>query len=135
MDSPITILVPWNQQDDDLHQEGDLIQIDVDDLEKLSRKWGKENSHNGEKSFKCVQCAFATVTKGRLKQHLATHTNVKPFKCGQCSYSAVTKGRLKQHLATHTNVKPFKCGQCTYAAVAKGCLKQHLAKHSGVKPC
>jgi len=94
-----------------------------------------EQTHTGEKPFKCPHCKYAAKQKGNLEQHIRiVHDGIKKYQCSYCDYKSGYNSSLKRHERTHTHEKSFECPHCEYAANQKPYLKRHiLIVHDGIK--
>ena len=88
---------------------------------------------DGEKPYKCDECAYRTTQSGALKTHKLIHSGEKPYKCDVCEYSTTRSGNLKTHTLKHTGEKPYKCDECAFSTTQSGTLKTHEMIHTGEK--
>ena len=65
----------------------------------------------GEKSFKCNQCNFASVRADNLRRQLK-----KAYKCNHLRFG-------NEDIQTHSGEKAYKCHQCDFASVQAGKLR------------
>ena len=75
---------------------------------------------------KADSCINASVQAGDLE----TYSVQKSYKCNQCEYASVSAGSLRRHLKTHSGEKSYKCSQCDYASIEAGNLRRHLKTHN-----
>ena len=83
------------------------------------------NTHSGEKSTKCDQCAYASTKKDSLKIHSGERENL----CDQCHFASPWKASLSAHFNAHSGEKSTKCDQCAYASTKKGSLKKTFRRN------
>lgn len=103
------------------------------DLDEVSIKVPKVNSHGKIKTHKCKQCGFVAVTKISFWEHTKAH--IKPEKmlsCPKCPFVTEYKHHLEYHLRNHQRSKPFQCPSCSYSCVNKSMLNSHLKSHSSI---
>ncbi|KAM4607191.1 uncharacterized protein ACJ7VT_015472 [Polymixia lowei] len=70
------------------------------------------NSHAGEKAFKCPECDKECARRDHLAVHLRIHTGEKPHSCPFCGKSFAQTSNLNVHLRMHTGEKPYFCNTC-----------------------
>merc|ERR1712096_471811 len=88
-----------------------------------------EQTHTGEKPFKCPHCKYAAKQKGNLRNHIrVVHDGIKKYQCSHCDYKSGYKQDMKQHEQTHTGEKPFKCPHCEHATNQKSNLSKHIRR-------
>ena len=85
-------------------------------------------THTGEKSHKCDQCAFASSQAGHLRIHLKTHTVEKENICNQCDHAC--SSNLRTHIKMHSGEKSHKCKQCGFAFTGAGSFYGNIWKHT-----
>lgn len=71
-----------------------------------------DESHMGEKAFKCSECDKAFARRDHFIVHLRIHTGERPHKCSFCRKSFAQRSNLNVHLRTHTGEKPYFCRSC-----------------------
>lgn len=49
--------------------------------------------------------------------------------CPYCPYSTTAKGRLRDHILTHTGEKPHPCPHCGRCFAQKSTMRRHAVKH------
>lgn len=54
--------------------------------------------HNGQRPYKCCDCAGAFRSKGDLRSHRKLHVDDRPFICGKCGKTFKTYQYLVKHL-------------------------------------
>ena len=86
--------------------------------------------HNGQKTYKCIQCDFASSYASSLGAHSKTHSGEKSYSCNQCDYASFFASNLRIHLKIHSGEKSNKCNQCNYASSQAGNLRTHLKIHN-----
>ena len=85
-----------------------------------------------EKTHKCEACSLAFLTKGRLLQHMKTHTDIKPYKCPRCEKHFGQLSYLKTHMKrSHATEKMFSCNICFKSFAQKYILNKHMKSHIG----
>ncbi|XP_056631463.1 zinc finger protein 431-like [Diorhabda sublineata] len=60
----------------------------------------------------CDICGMRLSCKGKLGQHLRTHTGDRPFPCTICPRKFISKDILRAHMRVHTGEKPYVCMYC-----------------------
>ncbi|XP_059611747.1 gastrula zinc finger protein XlCGF67.1-like [Phlebotomus argentipes] len=86
-----------------------------------------QNSHSGEKPFKC-ECGKAFAYNSNLVEHRKMHTMVKEHKCSHCDKAFRRSNMLKEHERVHTRDRPFKCSFCGADFTQSNSLKKHIRK-------
>ncbi|XP_070772583.1 zinc finger protein 235-like [Enoplosus armatus] len=71
-----------------------------------------DETHRGEKAFKCHECDKKFARRDHLAVHLRIHTGERPHKCCFCRKSFAQSSNLNVHLRTHTGEKPYFCKSC-----------------------
>ncbi|KFM67037.1 Chorion transcription factor Cf2, partial [Stegodyphus mimosarum] len=49
--------------------------------------------------------------------------------CPYCSYSTSVKGRLRDHMLTHTGERPHSCPYCGRRFAQKSSMRRHAMRH------
>lgn len=91
-------------------------------------------SYQGEKPYKCKQCAASFVRFGHLQRHEYVHCEVKPFQCKICPKSFTQYRNLQTHMYKHTGERPFRCNYCPKGFTQYGTLQAHERTHTGERP-
>ena len=103
------------------------------------------NTHSGEKSTKCDQCAYASTKKDSLKIHggetwnkyaslhaynlrviLKTHNTEHLCKCKHCDFTLSGPSTLRRLLETNCGQNTNSCNQCKYASYQTGNLRTNM---------
>ena len=92
-----------------------------------------QDSHKGEKPFRCEVCGKGFPRKSSLQQHELTHTQQKDHEC-ECGLKFGQKSNLIRHQKTHTGQKDHLCTVCGLGFQRRTELTTHMMKHTGVKP-
>lgn len=71
-----------------------------------------DETHTGEKAFKCSECDKTFARRDHLAVHLRIHTGEKPHKCRFCGKSFAQSSNLNVHLRMHTGERPYFCKSC-----------------------
>ncbi|KAM4591656.1 uncharacterized protein PAE49_017814 [Odontesthes bonariensis] len=71
-----------------------------------------DESHAGEKAFKCSQCDKEFARRDSLALHLRVHTGEKPHRCLFCGKFFTQSSNLRVHMRKHTGEKPYFCNSC-----------------------
>ncbi|XP_033957099.1 oocyte zinc finger protein XlCOF20-like isoform X2 [Pseudochaenichthys georgianus] len=71
-----------------------------------------EESHKGNKAFKCLECNKEFDQRHHLIMHIRIHTGEKPFACDHCDKSFVQNSTRVVHMRLHTGEKPYYCNNC-----------------------
>ena len=84
-----------------------------------------DESHPGEKPFKCETCDYTTRLEHSLRTHTYTHTGDRPYKCDECESAFTQWAHLRRHKLVHSGEKPFKCDLCSFRTAHSGNLNSH----------
>ncbi|KAM4599950.1 uncharacterized protein V3H82_009498 [Fundulus diaphanus] len=71
-----------------------------------------DESHAGQKAFKCFACHKEFARKDSLTLHLRVHTGEKPHRCPFCGKFFTQTSNLRVHMRKHTGEKPYFCSSC-----------------------
>ncbi|XP_038163377.1 zinc finger protein 354C-like [Cyprinodon tularosa] len=71
-----------------------------------------DESHQGQKAFKCFECHKEFARKDSLTLHLRVHTGEKPHRCPFCEKTFTQTSNLRVHMRKHTGEKPYYCSSC-----------------------
>ncbi|XP_063730899.1 zinc finger protein OZF-like [Eleginops maclovinus] len=71
-----------------------------------------DESHKGNKAFKCMHCNKEFDQRHHLIMHIRIHTGEKPFTCDYCDKSFVQNSCRVVHMRLHTGEKPYFCKSC-----------------------
>lgn len=71
-----------------------------------------DESHMGEKAFKCTQCDKVFEQKHGLVLHVRVHTGEKPYSCDFCGKTFTQNSNRVVHMRQHTGEKPYFCINC-----------------------
>ncbi|XP_041866455.1 zinc finger and SCAN domain-containing protein 32-like isoform X1 [Melanotaenia boesemani] len=71
-----------------------------------------DESHMGEKAFKCSECDKEFARRDSLALHLRVHTGEKPHRCPFCGKFFTQSSNLRVHMRKHTGEKPYFCNSC-----------------------
>ncbi|CAG6016483.1 unnamed protein product [Menidia menidia] len=71
-----------------------------------------DESHAGEKAFKCSECDKEFARRDSLALHLRVHTGEKPHQCPFCGKFFTQSSNLRVHMRKHTGEKPYFCHSC-----------------------
>ncbi|XP_069363584.1 zinc finger protein 260-like isoform X4 [Maniola hyperantus] len=129
--SNIDSIVKKKKASDNTVSETELSEEDdvQSNVECGNSKMLTDKTHDVE-IFSCKLCAYKTLRKDNLTEHVATHT----FACRLCGTEFSRKSVLVRHLRTHTGEKPYPCTLCDYRSTFKKGLVEHMKVHSGEKP-
>ncbi|XP_027623419.1 zinc finger protein 772 [Tupaia chinensis] len=94
----------------------------------------EENSHRGQRHYKCSECGKAFSRKDSLVQHQRVHTGERPYECGECGKTFSRKPILAQHQRIHTGEMPYECGICGKVFNHSSNLIVHQRVHTGARP-
>lgn len=84
-------------------------------------------------SVVCDICGMRLSCKGKLPQHLRTHTGDKPFACNICPKKFIAKDILAAHMRVHTGEKPYECKFCAKKFAHSAPYRYHIKTHTGEK--
>lgn len=73
----------------------------------------------------CKKCNAKFPDRYSFKMHIKSHEGEKCFKCPECAYAAFNQRSLDTHMLTHSGIKPFECDDCDLAFRQKQLLKRH----------
>ncbi|KAJ1678380.1 hypothetical protein EV182_004168, partial [Spiromyces aspiralis] len=88
----------------------------------------------------CEHCHKCFNRRGKLEDHLRTHTGERPFACPVegCGKTYMRSAHLTSHMRTHDEglKRAFKCTHpgCTAGFATKQHLNRHFAIHETPKP-
>ena len=97
-------------------------------LNERKRAYEERNIREGR--FSCDSCTFNAPNRGRLVEHVRSHTGERPFTCDICDFTSKTSKGLSDHSKKHGE-KPLHCNECDYRTNRKADLDHHLKKHTG----
>uniref|UniRef100_A0A6P7F0F7 Zinc finger protein 391-like n=1 Tax=Diabrotica virgifera virgifera TaxID=50390 RepID=A0A6P7F0F7_DIAVI len=81
----------------------------------------------------CDICGMRLSCKGKLGQHLRTHTGDRPFPCTVCPRKFISKDILRAHMRVHTGEKPYICMYCGKKFAHGAPYRYHIKTHTGEK--
>uniref|UniRef100_A0A1A8IXE7 C2H2-type domain-containing protein n=2 Tax=Nothobranchius kuhntae TaxID=321403 RepID=A0A1A8IXE7_NOTKU len=90
-----------------------------------------EESHSGQKAFKCSECHKEFTRKDSLTLHLRVHTGEKPHRCHFCGKFFTQTSNLRVHMRKHTGEKPYFCNSCGKMVAHSYHLKTCSRRSSG----
>uniref|UniRef100_A0A1A7Z3F1 C2H2-type domain-containing protein n=2 Tax=Iconisemion striatum TaxID=60296 RepID=A0A1A7Z3F1_9TELE len=90
-----------------------------------------EESHTGQKAFKCSECHKEFTRKDSLTLHLRVHTGEKPHRCHFCGKFFTQTSNLRVHMRKHTGEKPYFCNSCGKMVAHSYHLKTCSRRSSG----
>ena len=92
-------------------------------------KEAHENTHTGNKNFKC-HCGKAYSSKKALYDHTKlVHSETKvTYSCEICGKVLRDKYKLKYHMMVHSEKRNFKCSQCSVEFKGAENLRKHVLK-------
>lgn len=120
----------WNEDDDSssLYEYHSIeVYVDLEQPpreEKTCRFCGKnfkkdsilirhvDQSHDGQKAFKCMKCNKEFEQRHQLILHIRIHTGEKPFSCDFCGKSFSQNSARIVHMRVHTGERPYLCKKC-----------------------
>ncbi|ELU03235.1 hypothetical protein CAPTEDRAFT_180624 [Capitella teleta] len=94
-----------------------------------------ENSHTGNKPFKCDVCpkAFFRSSLRKIAKHKKVHSDVKPHRCQLCGKGFKFPYKLTAHMTIHTKEGRHRCPHCLKVFTAYSTLRKHNCKVEGPK--
>ncbi|MBN3280066.1 ZN658 protein, partial [Polyodon spathula] len=104
---------------------------------------GKSFRHSGtlkahqrihDKPYRCSDCGKCFSRVDHLETHQRTHTGEKPYRCSDCGKSFSRLHHFQIHQRIHTGEKPYRCTTCRKCFNNPGSLKVHQRTHTGEKP-
>ena len=110
---------------------------DIENKNTLQEHELRKHGNTEHGTISCEFCGMTFVHNFRLRKHVFdAHENKRPFICDICSKTYKHKGKLADHLLTHSGEKNFLCTreECGKAFTTKTTLIQHERVHTGVKP-
>jgi hypothetical protein len=99
-----------------------------------AEKSAHENTHTGQKNFKCDQCEKAYSSKKALLDHnkIIHPAEIVVHSCQICGKKLRDKYKLKYHMMVHSEKRNFKCSHCSVEFKGGENLRKHMAKfHHG----
>ncbi|XP_017284841.1 zinc finger and SCAN domain-containing protein 12-like [Kryptolebias marmoratus] len=90
-----------------------------------------DESHIGQKAFKCSECHKEFARKDSLTLHLRVHTGEKPHRCPFCGKFFTQTSNLRVHMRKHTGEKPYFCNSCGKMVAHSYHLKTCSRRSSG----
>lgn len=81
----------------------------------------------------CDICGLRLSCKGKLGQHLRTHSGDRPFPCTVCPRRFISKDILRAHMRVHTGEKPYVCMYCGKKFAHGAPYRYHIKTHTGEK--
>ncbi len=84
---------------------------------------------HSDKKHQCTLCAYSTVWKWNMKNHMLKHAGVKPYKCTLCEKSFTRSSDLKDHVIIHSGDNPHRCLVCRQTFASSRNLKRHKLRH------
>ena len=82
--------------------------------------------HSGEKSYKCIQCDYASSHADNLRTHLKTHSGEEK---NATNVTMTEAGTLRTYMKIHNGEKFNKCTRCDFASAEEDDLRRHLKTH------
>ncbi|XP_017770729.1 PREDICTED: histone H4 transcription factor [Nicrophorus vespilloides] len=83
-------------------------------------------------NYKCSMCDMTCSKPSMLAIHIRfRHVNERPFKCHLCAFATVTKMNLEDHLTTHCPDKLMACEECDFSCRSFYGLEKHYIKKHG----
>lgn len=71
-----------------------------------------DQSHAGQKAFKCMKCNKEFEQRHQLILHVRIHTGEKPFSCDFCGKTFSQNSARIVHQRVHTGERPYLCKRC-----------------------
>lgn len=71
-----------------------------------------DQSHEGQKAFKCMKCNKEFEQRHQLILHVRIHTGEKPFSCDFCGKTFSQNSARIVHQRVHTGERPYLCKRC-----------------------
>lgn len=90
-----------------------------------------DESHIGQKAFKCPECHKEFARKDSLTLHIRVHTGEKPHRCPFCGKFFTQTSNLRVHMRKHTGEKPYFCNSCGKMVAHSYHLKTCSRRSSG----
>lgn len=89
-------------------------------------------THTGEKPFGCIYCERKFSKKCNLQRHLRRHTGERNYICTLCDKKFIDSAELQRHMRSHTGERAFECPYCEKKFAQKNTLTCHLRRHTGI---
>ncbi|XP_020903266.1 zinc finger protein 572 [Exaiptasia diaphana] len=89
-------------------------------------------THTGEKPFGCIYCDRNFSKKCNLQRHLRRHTGERNYICNLCDKKFIDSAELQRHMISHTGERAFECPYCEKKFAQKNTLTCHLRRHTGI---
>ena len=95
----------------------------------IREKEAHENTHTGNKNFKC-HCGKAYSSKKALYDHTKlVHSESKvTYACEICGKVLRDKYKLKYHMMVHSEKRNFECSHCSVEFKGSENLRKHVQK-------
>lgn len=89
-----------------------------------------EKVNIGNKSYRCVECAFVTTRLQELRKHSFEHYDGPVFECEICQLKFKTKKLLQIHSKVHLDMglRQYPCSKCHCVFRTSGGKRKHEAK-------